>query len=458
MSNTNLFEAFNSVSAKGWKQKIQYDLNGADYNNTLIWQTPEDINVKPFYNKEDLTEGAYNFKSSKKSFKITQTIFVNSEDKSNTLAKNALQDGADALLFIIATAHCDLDKLLKDIDLFSVPIYFDLQFCASKFIEKINALALENEASFYVNFDIIGHLTEDGNWYSTLQADHKTLETVLKNCIHLKSSVSVNLVGYQNAGATITQQLAYGLAHANEYLNTFSKLFYTKITFKVSVGSNYFFEIAKLRALRLLWHTLATEYDVNTQCNIITIPTKRNKTIYESKTNILRTTTEYMSAVLGGADNICNVPHDTIFRKNHTSAERMSRHQLQSLKEEHGFENVTNPTDGSYYIEALTQQLADKALTLFKDIEAQGGFLKLLKDGLIQKKIKESAQKEQELFDNGELTLIGANAHCNTETVIKDKLELYPFVKQNPRKTLLEPIIPRRLAENSEQNRLKSEN
>ncbi|WP_299781853.1 methylmalonyl-CoA mutase subunit beta [uncultured Formosa sp.] len=457
MNNTNLFEAFNSVSAKAWKQKIQYDLNGADYNNTLIWQTLEDINVKPFYNKEDLKKGGLNFKSGTNPFKITQTIYVNSEDKSNTLAQNALQNGAESLLFIIATAHCDLNKLLQNIDLLNVSIHFDLQFCNSNFIEKLNAIALKNEASFYINFDIIGHLTEDGNWYSTLQADHKTVETVLKNCIHLKSSISVNLVGYQNAGATITQQLAYALAHANEYLNRFFNQFHTKITFKVALGSNYFFEIAKLRALRMLWHTLATEYNINTQCHIIAIPTKRNKSIYNNKTNMLRTTTEYMSAILGGADSICNVAHDAVFRKNHISAEHMSRNQLQILKKEHVFETATNPTDGSYYIEYITQQLAEKALIIFKDIEAQGGFLKLLKAGLIQKKIKESAQKEQELFDRGVLTVIGANLHCDTEILIKDKLELYPFVKQNPRKTLLEPIISRRLAENREQNRLKSE-
>ncbi|MDW5289719.1 methylmalonyl-CoA mutase subunit beta [Formosa sp. PL04] len=458
MSKPNLFDEFYTVSAKAWKQKIQFDLNGADYNNTLIWHTNEDINVKPFYQKEDLKAPHFNLKSSTTPFKITQTIFVNSEEKSNSLALNGLKNGTEALAFIIATERCDIDKLLQNIDLSLVPIYFDLQFCSSKFIEKLNQITLETQAFFYVNFDIIGHLTEDGNWYTTLQSDYNTLETVLKNCTNLKSSVSVNLGVYQNAGATITQQLAYSLAHANEYLNRFSNLFHTEITFKVTIGSNYFFEIAKLRAIRLLWSTLASEYNVNTQCHIITGPTKRNKTIYDNKTNMLRTTTESMSAVLGGADSIYNVAFDSLFHKNNVSGEHMARQQLLTLKEESDFGNINNPSDGSYYIESLTHQLAEKALILFKDIEAQGGFLKLLKEGLIQKKIKESAAKEQEQFNTSELTLIGTNKHINSENRMKENLELYPFVKQNPRKTLLEPIIPRRLAEALEQNRLKSEN
>ncbi|CDF79947.1 methylmalonyl-CoA mutase, small subunit [Formosa agariphila KMM 3901] len=457
MSNTNLFEEFNSVSAKAWKQKIQFDLNGADYNKTLIWHSNDDINVKPFYTPDDLNTRNLKFKSPIGSFKITQSIYVNSENKSNSLANNAILDGAEAIDFIITNEHCDLDELLQNINLSIIPIYFDLQFCSSEFVEKLNQLALKTQAYFYVNFDIIGHLTKDGNWYNTLQSDFTALETVLKNCNNLKSNVCVNLDGYQNAGATITQQLAYGLAHVNEYLNQFPNLFKTEITFKLAVGSNYFFEISKFRALRTLWHTLATEYNLEPSCHIIAAPTKRNKTLYEYKTNIFRTTTECMSAILGGADSICNTAYDSLFHKKHTVGEQHAKDQLAALKAALNIGYEKNPAEGSYYIEYLTVQLAEKALVIFKDIEAQGGYLKLLKAGTIQKKIKESALKEQEQFDSGELTLIGANACIHSENRMKAELELYPFVKQNPRKTLIEPIIPKRLAETLEQHRLKSE-
>ena len=121
------------------------------------------------------------------------------------------------------------------------------------------------------------------------------------------------------------------------------------------------------------------------------------------------------------------------------------------------FVSVNNPSDGAYYIESITTQLAEKALTLFKEIEANGGFLHQLKEGLIQRKIKESAAKEQEQFNSGEDILLGTNKHPNPKDKMKHELELYPFVKTNPVKTLIEPIIEKRLAETIEQKRLEDE-
>jgi methylmalonyl-CoA mutase len=160
---------------------------------------------------------------------------------------------------------------------------------------------------------------------------------------------------------------------------------------------------------------------------------------------------------LGGANTVCNLAYDGIYHKTNEFGERIARNQLLILKHESYFDKVNNPSDGAYYIESLTEQLAEKALQLFKDIEANGGFLKLLKDGNIQRKIKESAEKEQEQFENNEAILLGTNKHINPTDIMKNELELYPFVKTNPRKTLIEPIIERRLAETLEQKRLNDE-
>jgi methylmalonyl-CoA mutase len=164
-----------------------------------------------------------------------------------------------------------------------------------------------------------------------------------------------------------------------------------------------------------------------------------------------------MSAILGGADTICNLSYDAIYHKDNEFGERIARNQLLILKHESYFEIVNNASDGSYYIESLTTQLAEKALNLFKDIEANGGFLHQLKAGTIQRKIKESALKEQQLFDSGAEVLLGTNKHPNINDKMKDELELYPFVKSKTRKTLIEPIIEKRLAETLEQERLKKE-
>ena len=173
---------------------------------------------------------------------------------------------------------------------------------------------------------------------------------------------------------------------------------------------------------------------------------------------MLRTTSECMSAVLGGANTICNLAYDAVYHKTNEFGERIARNQLLILKHESYFNMVNNPTDGSYYIESITNQLSEKALELFKNIENNGGFLKQLKAGTIQRKIKESASIERRQFENGEEILLGTNKYPNPSDKMKHELEIYPFIKTNPRKTLIEPIIEQRLSEHLEQKRLKNEN
>jgi len=172
---------------------------------------------------------------------------------------------------------------------------------------------------------------------------------------------------------------------------------------------------------------------------------------------MLRTTTECMSAIIGGSNTICNLPYDYIYHKSNDFGERIARNQLLILKHESYFNKVNNPSDGAYYIETLTTQLAGKALTLFKDIEKNEGFLKQLKAGTIQRKIKESANKEQQQFNTGKSILLGINKYTNPNDKVKNNLEIYPFIKTKQRKTLIEPIIEKRLAEMLEQERLKTE-
>lgn len=454
--STKLFSEFNSVSSKQWKQKIQFDLKGADYNDTLVWKTNEDILVKPFYHADDFDELPEISITKASQWKINQSIYVANVEKSNSKAFDAIERGAESIQFIIPTEDISIKNLLKNIDLEKVATHFELLFLSEEFVKNLKAFSAKG--SIYIHTDIIGNLAKSGNWYNNLKDDFQKFESITK----VTNSYTVDASLYQNAGATITQQLAYAIAHINEYLNyldnSANKTASQKVTFKVSVGTNYFFEIAKLRALRVLWSTLASEYNINNNCRILVTPTKRNKTIYDYNTNMLRTTTECMSAVLGGADTICNLPYDAIYHKNNEFGERIARNQLLILKHESYFDKVDNPADGSYYIESLTNQLAEKALDLFKGIEANGGFLKQLKDGIIQRKIKESANKEQQQFDTGEEVLLGTNKHPNSSDKMKNELEIFPFVKINQRKTLIEPIIEKRLAEILEQKRLKNEN
>ena len=172
---------------------------------------------------------------------------------------------------------------------------------------------------------------------------------------------------------------------------------------------------------------------------------------------MLRTTTECMSAVLGGANAVRNLPYDSLYHKSNEFGERIARNQLLILKSESYFDLVTNPADGSYYIEELSEKLAAKGLELFKNIEESGGYLNQLFEGTIQRKSKERAQQEQQAFDAGEISLIGTNKHPNPDDRMKSQLEVLPFVKIDPRKTLIAPIIEQRLSESIEKERLSHE-
>ncbi len=449
----SLFDSFDEVSAKQWKQKIQFDLKGADYNEALIYKSLEGIDIKPFYHKEDLSEIDSPVSNPTK-WRNSIKIEVSNSFTGNKKALEAIQKGAESIFFVVQTEDIDPNDLLQNITS-EIPVFIETDFFSASYIASINTVAKTNTLNIHLLIDIINNLASTGNWFHNAKKDHQYLGEICKYT-SLKSIVSIDMSLYQNAGATMTQQLAYTLAHANEYLNHFEDKDHNpfkrnKIIFKVAVGGNYFFEIAKLRALKVLWQVLASEYNVINECHIIAYPSHRNKTILDYNVNMLRTTTECMSTILGGADTIYNLPYDDIYHLENDFGTRISLNQLLILKNESYLDLVENPASGSYYIESLTHQLAEKSLVLFKNIEKGGGFLSQLKSGNIQRKIKESAQKEQELFDNENIILTGSNKYRNTAEVIPE-FQKSVFPGKKVRKTLLEPIIKRRLSEFIEKN------
>src|SRR6056297_1950160 len=458
MKNTLLNE-FEEVSEKAWKQKIQYDLKGADYNDALVWESPEGIKVKPFYHQDSMSDRGSKVPLLAHIWQVGQEIYAGNASMANRKAITALQRGAERLRITIPSEAIDIAELLKDIDLAHTCIYLTMEFLSEDYVQSVLEVASGHEDTIYFNVDIVGNLPRTGNWYSSLENDHASLDKMLK--MKAKHILSVDVSLYENAGATMVQQLGYAMAHANEYLNhldqTQSLNKIKSIVFKVAIGGNYFFEIAKLRALRVLWENLLSVYDVRLDCHIVAYPSKRNKTLYDYNVNMLRTTTECMSAVLGGANTVINMPYDALYHKANEFGERIAMNQLLLLKEESYFDKVSNASDGSYYIESLTQQLAEKGLELLKSIEKGGGFLKQLKEHTIQEKIRESAHKQQERFNEQEEVLVGTNKFQNEDDKMMHDLELYPFVKTKARKTLLVPIIEKRLAEALEQKRLEDE-
>ncbi|GAK94015.1 methylmalonyl-CoA mutase small subunit [Nonlabens ulvanivorans] len=313
----------------------------------------------------------------------------------------------------------------------------------------------------YVHIDIIHQLASDGNWFKDLKKDYKHYADFIKSYSGYFSQFTVNTSLYQNSGATITQELGYYAAHLNEYLNhycdtskehdvdvnnAFAKA-EKRINIDTTIGSNYFMEIAKYRSYRLITNAIGNLYGMDLKCYITASPSHRNKSLLDYNVNLLRTTTECMSAVLGGADTVYNLSYDAFFNKENEFGDRIARNQLRILKDEAYLDKINNAADGSYYIDTLTKQLTEKALELFKTIENGGGFVQSLFDGTIQRKIKQSASQELNDLNNQKKIMVGVNKYPNADLPLQKEYELYPFVKTNPRKTLIAPIVPTRIAQ-----------
>ncbi|NND63454.1 MAG: methylmalonyl-CoA mutase [Flavobacteriaceae bacterium] len=453
----SLFSEFEEVSAKQWKQKIQFDLKGADYNDTLVWQSLEGIHVKPFYHQDDFKSPPSPIPGHPAQWKVAQAVFIDDVQIANSLGLDAIKRGAESIEFT-AEKEFEYKKVFERFNFSEVEIYFTFHFLKESFLTELIEFLKKQNAKVHYRIDLLGNLAATGNWFSNNVNDHQVLNNLLSK-FPSERLQGVDISHYQNAGANIVQQLAYGLAQATEYFNFIEQGNKSQkgLTITMALGSNYFFEIAKIRAFRKLYACVAKEFGIEATCHIFVRPSKRNKTIYDYNVNMLRTTTECMSGILGGANTVCNLAYDAIYHKSNEFGERISRNQLLILKSESYFDKVSNPSDGSYYIESLTEELAQKALTLFKEIEDNGGFLKSLKEGIIQKKIKESATKEQALYDSGALKLIGTTHFQNEHDRMKDNLELYPFLKRKVRQTVIEPINETRISETIEKQRIENE-
>ena len=313
-----LFNEFDTLTPAAWKQKIQVDLKGEDYNEALVWKTNEGIDVKPFYSAEDRHSNTIPL--AKNGYKICQSIFIDDVIIANKLAIDSINRGASAIQFIAKTSF-DYKNLFDNINTKEIFVYLNFEFLNADFISEIDNYCKSN--CLYFQIDIIGNLAKTGNWFSNLNSDLKEKNKYIQS---VNNSICVNASLYQNAGASIIQELAYALAHTNEYIELFGKSIAPKIHYIFSIGSNYFFEIAKLRAFRLLVDALLTEHGVkNTPIHIFTKPSLRNKTIYDYNVNMLRTTTECMSAILGGSTTISNISYDSIYHKSNEFGERISR-------------------------------------------------------------------------------------------------------------------------------------
>ena len=421
MSKSGLFDGFENVSSEQWRNQLASELKNKTFES-LCWTSPEGIEVSPFYHADEAHPLHISHRSSQ--WKIVEHIEFTQVNSTSQFISKAITGGADA---IDLGGSYTFDEALELLNSFADQnIFWYIQVpCIADCLSKVDQLTETLQSRLYLKLDPLGHLAKTGIWYNNQSVDLELVKSRLQTSTPYLNQISVDLGLYQNSGANMVEQLAVGLSHVNEYLNlTDRKTRLTSVLFEVAVGSDYFFEIAKIRALRWLWESLTKGLGMgHLTCHILAKTTERNKTIFDYNANLLRSTTECMSAVLGEADAIVNLPYDFQYHYPNDFAQRIARNQLLILKKESYFQAVSNPADGSYYIDDLTRKLAEAALNLFKNIEHRGGFLQGIESGYIQSLISSSAAEEQHSFDQSDKVLVGANIFVNDGEMMSSNIE-----------------------------------
>lgn len=426
-----LFTEFNTTTAQQWKDQLIKDLKGIDFE-TLVWKTNAGLAVQPFYTAEQNATTKPHLVFSHNDWAICEYIVVTDEKIANAEALNALSNGASGLVFVI-NQKIDSAVLLKGI---LVEHIYTLFKVSSEFVEELqNTLkSVDKHNHCFIDADVISQFANSGNWISSQEKD---LETQKQN-----STLVVDGRLYQEAGANIINELACSLSHLNDYLafhsenNSLQQL--KKVHISVSVGGDFFMEIAKLRALRNLINFLTQQYHLKLEVHIHGQTTSINKSAIDSYTNMLRSTTEAMSASIGGCDSIVVLPFDHLFNPSSDFSKRMARNQQLILKEESYLNKVADMAAGSYYIENLTATLCEKAWQQFKVIEANGGFIESLKSNFIQDLITKDAEILINQVKEGKLVLVGVNKFQNKSEVITDAIK--ESISKINAKTLINPI------------------
>ena len=460
MSNCKekLFTEFVAPSKQEWLDKIQVDLKGADFDKRLVWRTNEGFSVQPFYRREDVLKlktpdalpGEFPYvrgnKKKDNEWYVRQDIKADDAMAANEKALDLLNKGIDSLCFKISGDDVNKDfveTLLKNIVCDAVELNFNT--CKRHTLELAKILTEYFEQKGYDKAKIVGSLDWDPMEKIVMKGHDVTpildlAPEIVKALAEYPNfrCITVNAVSLNNAGSYIVQELGYALAWGNDYLNRLVEagvdvdLAASKIKFNMGITENFFMEIAKFRAARMLWADIVKEY--HPQCNRQPeCPNKAedgtclcackmvahaetstfNLTLFDAHVNLLRTQTEAMSAALAGVNSITVTPFDKTYETPDDFSERIARNQQLLLKEECHFNKVVDPAAGSYFIENLTISIATQAWELFLKVEDEGGMLEAVKAGKVQEAINASNKARHDSVSKRKEILLGTNQYPN---------------------------------------------
>lgn len=491
-NNNKLFDMFPPVSTEEWMAKITADLKGADFNKKLVWRTNEGFDVQPFYRREDLKNltaldtlpGEFPYLRGTRDnndWLIRQQVLGNSAQEMNRHALEILQKGVESIgvsLFDNLNPE-DLKEILKGVDLSKVEV--NVSCCPRKatdvariLVDLIKAQGAEETFRGSVEFNPFRGLLLKGKAFPK---DIKEVAVELFNIVKPVKNLrcfAVNSYLLNNSGAFIYQELGYALAWGAEWMTILTEAGLNacevalRIKFNMGIGSNYFMEIAKFRAARMLWAEIVKAYGANPEncdcCKMIVhaVTSQFNMTIYDAHVNLLRSMTESMSAALAGVDSIETLPFDLPYKQPDDFSERIARNQQVLLRDESHLDKVVDPAGGSYYVEVLTASIAEQAWKLFNEVEDKGGFYALLQKGEIQGKVNESGVKRHVDVARRKEILLGTNQYPNVNEKALDKIEKQSdcgcsCTKEAPADSDVQWLIFDRAASQFEQLRLDTE-
>ncbi|MBO7584498.1 MAG: methylmalonyl-CoA mutase small subunit [Bacteroidales bacterium] len=492
-----LFAEFPAVTTEQWEEVITKDLKGADYDKKLVWKTIEGFNVRPYYRAENLADikfrdtlpGQFPFvRGTKKSNEwLIRQDFCACEnlEEANKLALDALMKGANSIGFELP--HRALDEkemavLLKDICLQAI----EVNFCGCcpgktrgtldsflKYAEAQGVAKDEIRASF--DFSPLHALTVKGRFCD--DAFDK-----LADCVKAVAAypgirvVAVKACDFNSAGSSISQELGYAMAIGSEYMTALTDRgldaaeVARRIKFIFAISGNYFFEIAKFRAARVLWANIVKAYGVEDldamKIKVHAVTSSWNQTVYDAYVNMLRGTTEAMSAALAGVDSIVVLPFDHAFRAPNEFSNRIARNTQSILKEEAHFDKVEDPGAGSYYIETLTSSIAKAAWDIFKSVDEKGGYVEAFKAGDVQAAVKAVSDKRDQAIAKRRDTILGTNQYPNflekasdeiTKEIVTRDAACGCCCSKDDDKKVAEPLRPYRGAQAFEALRLATD-
>lgn len=448
-NNEKLFDQFPPISYEEWRKKVETDLKGADFDKKLVWRTNEGFNVQPIYRIEDIEDfkttnslpGQFPYVRGTRTdndWYARQEILAEDPKQANADARDVLTRGITSLGFKVAEA-ADISTLLDGIDLTKVEINFDC--CPGKavdvakaLVEYIKAQGATEAFRGSIAFNPLRKALRHGAPLCDCMVSKAValIETV-KDIPALRV-IDVDSAMFCNAGAFIYEELGYALAWGAQWMTALTEAGVSvdeaarRIKFDMGVSSNFFMEIAKFRAGRMLWADIVKQYkpadDTAAKMMVHASTSRYNQTIFDAHVNLLRSQTETMSAAVAGVDSITVTPFDAPYKKPDAFSERIARNQQFLLKEEAHMDKVIDPAGGSYYVETLTVSIAREAWKLFLTIDEAGGFFAKVADGTVQQAVAEASKKRHTDVARRKEILLGTNQYPNINEMAADKIEI----------------------------------